>query len=254
MIGKKYHSQLRTTTLRNDCLLGLNTPMLPDFEKYNTNDWLIPIEKKAKKVFRSLPQQTAIDVTTTILVQGYVQQAEIPWVTVFPSDSLDNICPQLLEVFKTPDGKTPAYNPDLQSAVNDLKLILYKEGALSNLFLERQAAYHLVKVAAGKTEEPFIVYQDIARKWPLYLGGWIKDLKGQFGTRKVRAAERKHNELFRLLRDNQNIIQLAKGPNQQVPVEDTSPVDLNQISKLLGTRLDVYRAAAYQIRGIPFTP
>lgn len=235
--------------------------------RYTSNEWLIPIGEKAKKVFEPLPRQVAIEVANTVLTQEDSGTTDIPWATVFPSDDLDDICSRLLATLKTPDAQTPAYNADLQSAINDLRRILFEAGVLDSQFLACHAAYHLVRVAAGKTEELFTTYRDLARRWPQYAGEWEAKLIKQFGVRAISKAKQKHSKLFDLLHQNQAIARIHKQPQLQ-RVGETTPSfisrafeslnitdvsNLKAATRLLNKRHDEYRRASYQLRGIPIS-
>ncbi|MBI2337755.1 hypothetical protein HYU95_01085 [Candidatus Daviesbacteria bacterium] len=233
--------------------------------RYTSNEWLVPIGEKAKKVFEPLPRQVAIEVANAILTQEDSGTTDIPWTTVFPSDNLDDVCSRLLTTFRTSDGQTPAYNADLRSAINDLKRIMFEEGALDGQFLACHAGYHLVRVAAGKPEELFTTYRDLARRWPQYAGKWENDLIEQFGIKAISAAEQRHRELFDLLHQNQAIARMDEHPQLQRAGEATSSfisrafeslnitnvAGLETAVRLLNKRHDGYRRASYQLRGIP---
>lgn len=235
--------------------------------RYTSNEWLIPIGEKAKRVFEPLPRQVAIEVVNTVLTQEDSGTTDIPWTTVFPSDDLNDVCSRLLTTLRTPDGQTPAYDPDLRSAVNDLKRILFEEGALDGRFLACHAAYHLVRVAAGKPGELFTTYRDLARRWPQYAGSWETDLIEQFGTRAVSRTRRKHGELFDLLHQNQAIARMNEQPQLQrdgeaIPnfisrafesLSITDVASLESATRLLNKRHDGYRQASYQLREIPIS-
>lgn len=235
--------------------------------RYTSNEWLLPIGERARKVFAPFPRQGAIEVANTVLTEKDSGPSDIPWTTVFPSDDLDSVCGRLLDTLKSPDGQTPAYNPYLISAVNDLKRIMFEEGALEEQTLACHATYHLVRVAAGKPEELFRTYRDLARRWPQYAGGWEADLVEQFGAKAVSKAAQKHGRLFYLLRRNQAIARMYEQPQLQQVGEATpnfisrafeslniiDVVGLEAATRLLNIRHDEYKRASYRLREIPYS-
>jgi len=235
-------------------------------DKYNSNDWLNPIGERANEVFLDYPRTEAIKIANAILIDEDSGDKNTPWAVIFPSDDLDEACDRLLEVLRTPDGQTPFYAPELQLGIREIQRIMGEEGALAGRFLACHAAYHLVRVAAGKPEEHFRTYRDLARSWPQYAecpGNWESELEKQFGPLRVRKAFFKKPELANILRHTAFVAKLREGSTLQEEEEPTphfiarmlgnipDGLGIEEASKLLELRLVDYRKAAYQLRGIP---
>lgn len=235
---------------------------------YVSNEWLVPIEEKARQVFKQLPRTTAVEVASAILTLEDSGDTEIPWTTVFPSDDIDDVCSRLLTTLRTPDLETPANNVELRPAINDLKGILFKEGALVDQPQACHAAYHLVRVAAGRMDENFDIYRDLARQWPQYAVGstsWAAMLEVQFGQDRVEVTRVSNPELFDLLRQSQSLARLKSTSTFALEGETvgdfitrgleslnvTDVASLEAAARLMARRHLPYREAAYRLRGLP---
>ncbi|NTU46528.1 hypothetical protein HGA88_02795 [Candidatus Roizmanbacteria bacterium] len=234
-------------------------------DKYNSNEWLIPIGEKAKELFSGMPKQMAIDATSTILIEEDGGNTELPWTTVFLSDDIDDVLGRLLTTFKTPDYETPAYNTDLRPVINDLKMILNKGGAFDGQFSALQASYELVRIAADKPNENFLNYIDFARRYSQYSGSWKKNLIKQFGRSQLNWALKRHEELALLLeqsedleiaytqpdlmRKGESVVDFIVRGFESLNISDVASIET--ASKLLDTRIRQYELAAYNLRGIP---
>ena len=157
--------------------IDMTEPTGESLSRYTSNEWLKPIAEQAKPIFSQFPQDTAIEVATAVLKKADSGNAEIPWVTVFPSDDKRHVGSRLLQALRTPDYRTPAYDPDAHLAVEELRQLLVDHEAFG--LQGKHAAYHLVRTAAGKEDELFATYQDMGRRWPQYATDWINKLKGQ---------------------------------------------------------------------------
>lgn len=233
--------------------------------RYYSNEWLIPIGDRAKKVLSQYPRPIAIEIANALLIEEDTGASDIPWTTVFPSDDINDVVKRLLAVIRTPDVQTPATNPDYRPTINDLKMILFKEGTLEGQFLALHAAYHLVRVAAGNLEEHFLTYRDMSRRWPQYTGDWEKKLAQQFGSNKSIDAINGNPELVMLLNGQQAIAREfeSKGslqkPDESIPdfltrafiaFNITSLESLESAAKLADKRFVDYRVVTYGLRGI----
>jgi hypothetical protein len=232
--------------------------------RYTSNDWLVPIAEEAKPIFSQFPQETAIEVATAVLKGADSGETVIPWTTVFPSDNKEQVGARLLQVLQTPDYQTPAYNPDTHLAVEELNELLNRHSAWS--LQGKHAAYHLVRTAAGKEEEKFLTYQDIARKYPQYATEWIGQLKSQFGSEGYEAIRSVHPEFAVLLGNTAAVAELHYQRKGEIPqpgesafdvitrvaqmFELTSIESLSEASRVLDQGFEGYRKAAYQIRGL----
>lgn len=171
-----------------------------------------------------------------------------------------------MDVLHTPDGQTPFHAPELQHGIREIQRIMGEEGALEGQFLACHAAYHLVRVAAGKPEEYFRIYRDLARHWPQYTEGsssWEHELKEQFGSQRIRTAFSEQPELVAILRQTAFVARLLERPALQKREESTQEfiarmlksipdgLGIEEATKLLELRLLDYGKAVYQLRGIP---
>ncbi len=240
-----------------------------DIDRYYSNDWLKPIGDKAERVFEQLPRASAIEAATAVLTQEDTGDVAVPWTTVFPSDELGDVYARLLGVLKTPDGETPFNKAEFRPVINDLKGILFREGALKGQFTACHAAYHLVRVAAGKPEEKFSVYRDHARKWPQYSGEWQRNLVEQFGEGRVSSSVRGCPELFAILDGDLRLSQVDQGrrgsPQKQgestlnllqrafATFDTSTPEGLATAARVMQYRFTDYRRMAYRLRSLEFT-
>lgn len=232
--------------------------------RYYSNEWLIPIAEEAKPVFSEFPKDTAIEVATALLKGVDSGEDVIPWTTVFPSDDKRRLGARLLKVLQTPDYQTPAYNPDTHLAVEELGQLLDRHEAWG--LQGKHAAYHLVRVAAGKEEENFLTYQDIGRKWPQYASDWFHQLDTQFGHDGAKEIAAVCPEFLGLLGRTAVIADLyhqQKGaipqPGEAAPsvlarvgqmFDLTSIEGLSEACRVLGQGFEGYRKVTYQIRGL----
>jgi hypothetical protein len=238
--------------------------------KVDSNDWLKPIAESAKTVFSRFLRDEAIEIAGALVKGIYgVEGNEVPWVIVFSSDNFELVLEKLKVVLRTPDGKTPTTNPKYSESIKNLRKILFDAGAASWPFSDH-AACNLINVAAGESETArWYFYNDNSRKYPQYVDDWEEKLIEQFGEETVYRAIQNNSEPLDLLKQNEEIV-LSHGPRSlQKEGEDTAAFfkraftslnvagsenleeSLNTATKLLETRLDGYRKAAYQLRGIP---
>jgi hypothetical protein len=239
------------------------TPFLPP--RYDSNEWLGPIAARAKPIFADFPREEATEIAAAVLQGVDAGTTDIPWVTVFPSDNIDVVGTRLLTTLRTPDYRTPAYDPELHLAVESTRAIIDASGATG--FMRPHAAYHLVQTAAGKPDENFRVYQDKARRWPQYADDWNKVLTEQFGPQGFAQAKDNQPELFELLDQSEALADAYfqdHGRLQQegestgafieraIALFDISSVEgLREASRILGRGQEGYRKASYRLRGLP---
>lgn len=246
---------------------------LPEQDKWYSNEWLAPLGEKAGNVFSALSQADAVSSAAAILAREDTGNTDIPYTVIFPSDGIDAACESLLLILKTPDYRTPFYSATLQCTLTRLDTILSESGAFESPLMACHAAYHLVRVAAGKQDENFLTYTDNARRWPQYADTWKRDLTRQFSAEMVRDATRRHPELFQLLRLNALIAKshtMSLEPLQQADeitpdfltrVFDSLAIttggnitedSLRSVNAALSKRHVPYVRMAYALRGMAF--
>ncbi|MBI2547342.1 MAG: hypothetical protein HYW23_02740 [Candidatus Aenigmarchaeota archaeon] len=237
-----------------------------DTSRYTSNEWLAPIGEKAKEVFRHYPRAVAIESASAVLYQYDSGRVEVPWTTVFPSDDISRVYERLLTTLRTPDHQTPAFDPQLREPIKQLIKILSEADAEDGA-IACHASYYLVQVAAGKLEENFRTYQDLARRYPQYSNEWINTLLEQFGYDRVLKAAVQHLELFNLLHKNETLGLQCGQPRLQQDGESTPDfirraiqalniTDMDSLvttTKMVDRRNIPYRTAAYNLRGLPIT-
>lgn len=233
--------------------------------RYDSNDWLGPIAERAKSIFADFPREQATEIAAAVLKGVDSGVEDIPWITVFPSDDVDVVSRRLIAVLRTPDCRTPAYDPNLRLAVESTNAIIEASGA--ERYMRTLAVYHLVQTAAGKPDENFRTYQDLARRWPVYAPCWKKDLREQFGSRGYVQARNSQPELFELLDQSEALADAYfrdQGPLQQegestsafaeraITLFEINSVDgLREASRIMGISKEGYREACYRLRGLP---
>ncbi len=221
-----------------------NPYLSPD---YCSNDWLVPIGERAKAILTRFPREDAINIASAVLMSVDVGDKTLPWCTVFKSDSIDKVLPKLVQVLKTPDFRTPVFNPEYRMAIDEVLGIL----------------------EAGKKKEHFTIYHDQARKFPQYAEDWIENLERQFGIETFLKAKEINPELFRLLTQSKLIARLNRNSIRQegesveelinrvmdffeisFESEEKFVPSLIEANRILQQGLEGYRKAAYQLRGL----
>lgn len=233
--------------------------------RYFNNGWIEPIVIEARPILDSFVPETAIGIASAVLQTIDGGDPEIPWATVFPSDERDLVAQRLLRVLQTPDNETPAYNDDTFLAVQNLQQILNKHDAVGHV--GAHATYHLVQVAAGKRNEHFTTYSDLARKWPQYATDWYRKLRSQFGglpgedevLGKSPELERKLAATVRAADTHYKVQGEIRQPGEPTPglisrslaFFDVSTVEgLEEANRILSAGFIGYRSEAYHIRGL----
>lgn len=228
-------------------------------EQYTSNDWLIPVGEKTLAVLSPYPKDKAIKIVSIAVFEEICSERTIPWTMVFDNESLSDVIGRLEETLKNPDGVGIQNDVELRSGVNDLKRILWEAGADTGM-LAAHAVWHMFGVVEGDQRRAFI-YQDLARRYPQYADKWITQLRKQFGEGNVQQAASRHPGFLTLMDESEKIAQLYSPNSLQKPNESVSQflnrafssaaqVGLDELSRMLDSRLIPYQKAAYALRGL----
>ncbi|OGH10242.1 MAG: hypothetical protein A2152_01025 [Candidatus Levybacteria bacterium RBG_16_35_6] len=238
--------------------------------RYDSNDWIEPIIDRAIPIFSRFTKEEAVNIATAVELQLDAGQPELPWVTVFQSDNLNDALRRLTLAMKTPDFRTPAFDPKYRLAVDEVREILDKADAYG--MFGCHAACFLIE-AAGK-EERFRVYSDKGRMFPQYTGDWEEALTKQFGEERISQAKKGTPELFDLLAKDRLLAamndksMMLRGESTFDYIErvseffgmslnsegelEASLESLIRANKLLQGGFDEYRIATYESRGLQY--
>lgn len=234
-------------------------------ERYQSNDWLVPIVRDAKEALADFNHEEALTIATAVFAEKCHFETEVPWEIVFPSEDIDNSLDRLEAALLMSKGTSLdelLADPRIQNGASQIKSILSKESSPSGN-ITAFAARHVFRAIHGNQEEDCHVYSDHARNYPQYAGDWLKELTKQFGDDFRDRLVREHSNFFSIVEGGilnaAAINPTVRRPAESIPdyikraLSVAGDTGFGELTTILQRRLTPYRKESYELRGLQFS-